>query len=73
MVSSIEVVFFTDLKNFELEEQGFNDVSYGDAEYTLVYAETLIDELENRDDMTLEPLIEELRAVPENVFVALRG
>lgn len=50
MFSSLPVVFFSDLDHAELAEDGFTKVSYGDAEWTLVYAQDLIDELENRDN-----------------------
>lgn len=78
-IMSIDTVFFNDLEHQALFDDGFSSVSYGDAEYTLVRAELLISELENREsfrdseDPSLEPLISELRRVPKGILVALSG
>ena len=66
-------MFFNDLTHSGLAEDGFSKVSYGDAQYTLVYAEALISELEAKDDSSLKPLIDELKDIPSNIYVALEG
>jgi len=73
VISTIRVVFFNDLEHADLEMEGFNKISYGDAEHTLVYADDLARELEDRDDPKLLPLINELESIPDDVLVALDG
>lgn len=71
--TQIEVVMFHKLKHADLMEDGFNRVSYGDAEFTLVKAADLIRELKDDMDDSLDPLIDELSKVPKGVLVALTG
>ena len=73
MTSNISVVFFHDLKHADLEEEGFHGFSYGDAEWTLVAPDAVIDELENRGNKSLQPLIDELEKVPRHILIAFRG
>lgn len=68
----MQVVLFTDLEHSELYDM-FETISHGDAEYTLVKPEALIQEIEATGDETLEPLVAELKQVPEGVLVALDG
>ena len=68
------VVFFDDLQNAFLMEDGeFESVSCGDAVFTLVKKETLINELSHRDLEYYQPLIAELEKVHNECLVALNG
>ena len=77
-IHKLAVIFFDDLpgaKGFH-ENNTFDKVSYGDAEYTLVHPGQLLDELCWMDDEygnDEHVLVRALNSVPKNVLVALRG
>lgn len=70
-VDFIAIVWWTDLKHHKLFTGDFNNVSFGDSFATLVSASTMIDELETHDDSKLNPLIKELKSIPDGVYIAL--
>lgn len=72
-ISNIPVVFFSDFEHAHLNENGFTKVSYGDAVYTLVQADALVNELIDRLDAELMPLITELQSIPPSFLIALDG
>lgn len=72
--TGLMVMFFDDFENAHLmEDDGFHQVSYGDAVFTLVRPKNLIMELCNRDKEKFAPLIQELEKVRESVLIALDG
>lgn len=77
LIETVKVIHFADLENasllYESQDGNFYSVSYGDAEMTLVYPSDLVSELQDREDDTLIPLIQELSSIPDGIFVALNG
>ncbi len=67
-------MFFDDLENAHLmEDNSFESVSYGDAVFTLVKKNTLINELAHRGLEYYKPLINELEKVSDSCLIALDG
>jgi hypothetical protein len=56
-----------------IDEYGLKDITYGDAELTLVYRDALIYEVELQNDADFKPLLDALRQVPEELYIALNG
>ena len=72
--TGLMVMFFDDFENAYLaENEPFEKVSYGDAVFTLVKKETLIDELNTRNGSKYLPLIYELEKVSNSCLIALDG
>ena len=76
-VSTLKVVYLSDLLSHHLMKHGFDDPSYGDyGTETLVQPYVLRNELVRRDKEAidgiqghLQPLIDELNSVPNGVWV----
>ena len=77
VATGLTVVFFEDLDGADKWNDvhgGFARVSYGDAEYTLVKAQDLAQEIRKSvDKENYQDLLAELDRVPELVYVALDG
>lgn len=71
-IIAMQVILHSDLANQELYNL-YDRLSVGDAEYTLVHPSVLIEELEEQEDESLQPLIDELKTVPDCVLIALDG
>ena len=73
-VTMLSCVRFGTFENASvMNDEHFNEVTTGDAVWTLVGPQILIDELEGRDDSVYAALIAELKTMPPNVCVALDG
>lgn len=72
-IITYKAVLYSTLRHVELYHGSFDSVSFGDAYATLVPAYQLVEELEGFDDARLQPLIDELNAIPHNVFVDMES
>lgn len=72
-VKSVPYVSECDLKHFKLRDFTYEGPPYGDASVmlTLVHADVLVGELEEKGDPKYQPLIDELNALPDGVLVSI--
>lgn len=74
-IEAVSFIRFSSLMHAGQLERPFSGPSYGSgaSEFVMCYPHTLADELEEEYDQPPEQLIQELRAIPDGVLVALDG
>jgi hypothetical protein len=71
-ITAVYAVDVRQLMDYE-SERGFDKVSYGDAEFTLVKTSELLKELSDEDKEEYPLLVKDLKSIRKGVLVALYG